>query len=192
MADPNSMGTTSGNGHMPGNGALPHAMEVLRESVNQPRKNGDASGDKSFKVGDANGKSAPPESQVGVAAMHKTVEAMTTNAEQAGNLGRHGFAAIAKSSQIWTSGLQDMSRLMADAAQAYVDSAMSTWGAMSNVKTVKELMELQTNLIRTSLERAMADTSKLTSFSMKLAEESMEPVTARMRVTAETLTHPTV
>lgn len=100
--------------------------------------------------------------------------------------------AIMASSHIWTSGCQAIGQTMAASAQAQLERNLSTWKAMTSVKSVKEAMELHTQLTRTSVENVVAVTGKLAEASMKLAEQTMEPMTARMTLAAEKLSPPTI
>jgi len=99
--------------------------------------------------------------------------------------------AMMKFGRIWVAGLQDMSKTMTVAAQSHLDDAFSNWKALSGVKTLSEAIALQTGFARTSLEKAVAETTSLTSASIKLAEASLTPLSTWMTSTAEKFTqHP--
>jgi phasin family protein len=100
--------------------------------------------------------------------------------------------AIMASSHIWTSGCQAIGQTMAASAQAHLERNLSSWKAMTSVKSVKEAMELHAQLTRASVENVVAATGKLAEASMKLAEQTMEPMTARMTLAAEKLSPPTI
>jgi phasin family protein len=109
----------------------------------------------------------------------KTAEQMTAFSQ--GN-----FEAMVKSSQILATGFSDMSKLMAASARANMDETMATFKAMTTVKSVKEAMELQTGFARTAMEKAVAESTKLTEHSLKLAEQAMAPISARVNAAVET------
>jgi len=111
-------------------------------------------------------------------------KAMKT-AEEMVSFGQGNLEALVKCSQIWAAGVQDLSKQFAASAQAQVDQTMATWKALAGVKSLKEAMELHTTLARSSVEKAVAETSKLTDASMKLAEQTFAPLTARMSLAAE-------
>ena len=111
-------------------------------------------------------------------------KAMKT-AEEMVSFGQGNLEALVKCSQIWAAGVQDLSKQFAASAQAQVDQTMATWKALAGVKSLKEAMDLQTTLARSSMEKAVAETSKLTDASMKLAEQTFAPLTARMSLAAE-------
>ncbi|MBN8892092.1 MAG: hypothetical protein BGP12_19470 [Rhodospirillales bacterium 70-18] len=107
------------------------------------------------------------------------------SAEDMVSFGQGNVEAFVKSSQIWAAGVQDLSKAMAATAQAQMDAAMSTMKALAGVKSLKDAVELQTSLTRSSVEAAMAETGKLTDASMKLAEQALAPITARVTLAAE-------
>ncbi len=96
------------------------------------------------------------------------------------------FEAMIKSGQIWAAGVQEIGKQVAATAQAHYDESMSAFKAMTSVKTLKEAFDLQTSLARTSMEKAVSETGRLTDASLKLAEEAIAPLTARMTLAVET------
>jgi phasin family protein len=93
--------------------------------------------------------------------------------------------AVVKSGQIWAAGVQDLSKTFAATAQAQIDEALAAVKALAGVKSLKDAVDLQTNLAKSSLEKAVAETSKLTEASLKLAEQAWAPVTARVTLAVE-------
>ena len=51
--------------------------------------------------------------------------------------------AMVKSGQIWAAGVQDISKQIAATAQASFDETMSTFKALSSVKSLKDAFDLQ-------------------------------------------------
>ncbi len=50
------------------------------------------------------------------------------------------------------------------------------------MKSVKEAIELQTTYSKTAVAKALAESTKMTEASMKLTEQALAPITARMAV----------
>ena len=107
------------------------------------------------------------------------------SAEEFVSFSQGNFDAMMQASQIWAAGVQDLGRAMTATAQAQMEAAMGTMKAFSGVKSLKEAMDLQTTLARSSLETAVSETGKLTDASMKLAEQAMAPITARVTLAVE-------
>lgn len=106
-------------------------------------------------------------------------------AEELMSFGQGNLEAMVKSSQIWAAGVQDIGKQVAASAQAQVDQTMATLKALATAKSLKEAIELQSSLARASVEKAVAETGKLTDASMKLAEQTLAPLTARVSLAAE-------
>ena len=111
-------------------------------------------------------------------------KAMKT-AEEMMSFGQGNLEAVVKSSQIWAAGMQDIGKQMAASAQAQMDQTMATLKALAAVKSFKEAVELQSSLARSSVEKAVTETGKLTDASLKLAEQTLAPITARVTLAAE-------
>ena len=93
--------------------------------------------------------------------------------------------AVVKSSQIWTAGVQDLSKQVAATAQATFDETLANFKALTSVKSLKDAFELQASFARAAMEKAMAESGKLTDASFKLTEQTLAPITARVSVAVE-------
>lgn len=99
--------------------------------------------------------------------------------------GQGNVEAVLKSSQILATGLQDLAKQFAATAQAQMDETTAHIKALSSVKSVKEAVELQTAITKTAIEKALAETGKITDASMKLAEQVSAPLAARVTLATE-------
>ena len=115
------------------------------------------------------------------ATMDKTIK----SAEEITAFGQANVEAFLKSGQIWAAGVQDLGKTIAATAQAQIEATMSSFKALTGVKSFKEVVDLQSSKARTSLEAAVAETGKLADASLKLAEEALAPITARVNVAVE-------
>src|SRR5271157_1194808 len=113
-------------------------------------------------------------------------------AEEFVSFNQGNLEALIKSGQILATGMQDLGKQVAATAQARLKESMATFKALGSVKSVKEAIDLQTTYARSSIEKAMADTSKLTDASFKLAEQAIAPLTARVTLAVEKLSSKTV
>ncbi len=107
------------------------------------------------------------------------------SAEDLVSFSQGNVEAVVKSGQIWAAGVQEFTKSFATLAQAQMDQTVSVWKAMSGVKSLKDAMDLQSNLARSTVEAAMNETGKLTDASMKLAEQTFAPITARVTLAVE-------
>ena len=74
---------------------------------------------------------------------------------------------------------------MAATAQASFDETMSTFKALTAVKSLKDAFDLQASLARATMEKTLAESGKLTDASFKLTEQTMAPITARVTLAVE-------
>lgn len=110
------------------------------------------------------------------------------SAEEFVAFGQGNVEAFVKSGQIWASGLQDLSKHFAASAQASIDETVAGVKALSSVKSFKEAVDLQSAMTKTAMEKLMAETGKLSDASMKLAEQAIAPLTARVTLATEKFT----
>jgi phasin family protein len=113
------------------------------------------------------------------------VEKAMKTAEEFVAFSQGNLEAVMKSSQIWATGVQDLSKHIAAAAQASLDESMSAFKALTSVKSLKDAFELQSSFARSALEKSLSESGKLTDASFKLTEQTLAPITARVTVAVE-------
>jgi phasin family protein len=114
-----------------------------------------------------------------------TVETFTKTTGKITSFGQGNVEAIMKSGQVWAAGCQDISKALAVTAQAQFDLTMSTWRALISGKSLKDVMEMRASVPQASFEKVLAETGRITDASVKLAEEAMAPIAARIAVALE-------
>ena len=119
------------------------------------------------------------------AKMKEGVEKAMKTAEELVAFSQGNVEAMMKAGQIWATGVQDLSKHIAAAAQASLDESMSAFKALTSVKSLKDAFELQSSFARAALEKSLAESGKLTDASFKLTEQAMAPITARVTVAVE-------
>ncbi len=117
--------------------------------------------------------------------MKEGMEKAMKTAEELVTFGQGNMEAFVKSGQIWAAGMQDISKQVAATAQASLEQTLSTFRAMTGVKSLKDAMELQTTYARSTLEKTVSESGRLTDASMKLAEQAIAPITARVTLAVE-------
>jgi phasin family protein len=114
------------------------------------------------------------------------MKTMMKSTEDLVAFGQANLEAFMKSGQIWSAGVQELTKQMATSAKASFEESVSTFKAISTAKSVKEAMDLQSTFAKAALEKAMAESNKLTDASIKLTEQTLAPITARVTVAVET------
>ena len=101
------------------------------------------------------------------------------------SFGQGNVEAFVRSSQILATGMQDMGKQMAATAQSSMEEMMATIRAMAGVRSIKDAMDMQTTLARTTVEKAMAQTSQVAETGLKLAEQAIAPIAGRVTLAVE-------
>lgn len=112
------------------------------------------------------------------------VKAMKTS-EDLVAFSQGNFEAFVKAGQIFTSGIHGISKHIASSTQASVEETVALTKALAGVKSVKEAVDLQTGYARSVVEKAVAETGKVTDASLKLTEQTIAPLTARVTLAVE-------
>ena len=115
----------------------------------------------------------------------ESMDKVSKTAEEAFAFSQGNIEAFTRSGQIWSAGLQDLSRQFAATVQASIEETMDKFRALTSAKSIKDAIDLQSGLVRTSAEKAVAETSRLTTASIKLTEEALAPLAARVSLAAE-------
>lgn len=95
--------------------------------------------------------------------------------------------AFVASSQILTKGIEALSKELAAFTQAQYEQSVATTKALFAVKSVKELVDLQTEYAKSSFDAFVAEATKVSETGFKVANEAAEPLTARVNATVEKL-----
>jgi phasin family protein len=114
------------------------------------------------------------------------MEKVVKTAEEFVAFGHGNVEAIVKSSQIWAAGVQDLSKQLAANAQAQFDETMSVFKTMTSLKSLKDIFELQSTYAKAALEKTVSESGKLTDASLKLTEQALAPIAARVTSAVET------
>ncbi len=117
--------------------------------------------------------------------MKKGITKTMKTAEEVVAFSQGNVEALIKSGQIWSTGLQDISKQMASSMQASYEEAMSAFKALTSVKSLKEAVDLQVGLARSAVEKSVTESSKYTDASFKLAEQALAPISSRVTLAVE-------
>ena len=128
----------------------------------------------------------PAPIEAATVSVEQPMEKVVKTAEDFVAFGQGNIEAFVKSSQIWSAGVQDLSKQVAATAQAQMDETMSVFKAIAAVKSFKDMFELQSAFAKSALEKTMAESGKLTDASLKLTEQTIAPIAAHMTIAVET------
>jgi len=107
------------------------------------------------------------------------------NYEDLLQFGKENVEAVVASGSIVVKGVQDLSHSLVVLAQASMDEQVAAGKALIGAKSLKEVIDLSSSMAKTNFEKLMAEGTKLTQISTKLAEEAFSPLSSRMSAAVE-------
>jgi phasin family protein len=120
----------------------------------------------------------------------KATEGLFKAAEEAAEFGRGNAEAVAKATQLYVAGVQDLGKQTFAMLQSLSDHAIDSAKALSGVKSLKDVADLQASYARAAMEKTFSDSAKLQEAALKLAELSFAPLSARMTLAVEKMSKP--
>jgi phasin family protein len=99
--------------------------------------------------------------------------------------GQRNLEALTKCTQIWTAGVQDLTKQAATSFQGSVEEAVGVVKKLGTVKSLKEAIDLQSGFVRTTLERLVSESGRFAEASVRLTEQALAPVAERLSLIGE-------
>lgn len=98
--------------------------------------------------------------------------------------------AFIQANQVLAKGFEAISKEMISLTQASMESAAAAAKAVFQAKTFKDVVELNTDYTKTSFDKFVSNSTKLSELSVKVATDAFAPVTARVNVAVEKILKP--
>ncbi len=98
--------------------------------------------------------------------------------------------AVVKSSTIFVKGFQDVSKSIFALTQLSFEEGVAMSKTLLGAKTIQDVVEVQSALVKTSFDKAMLEGGKLSEMSIKVAEEAFAPINDRMSVAMQKVMKP--
>ncbi len=122
--------------------------------------------------------------------VEKASSSMFQGYDEVATLGKDNIDAYVQSSTLFAKAVEAMSKELMSFAQLSVDTSVANTKALFGAKTVRELIDLQADFSRSGFDSFVTESAKLTELSMTLANETIEPIQARMNANVEKLMKP--
>lgn len=108
--------------------------------------------------------------------------------EEVNQLGKENVEAFVKSSQILAKAAEEMGKAISTFAQSSMELNQQAGQALLGVKSVQDLVEVQAELARSSMDHMIAGASKISDMAVKVANEAFEPIQHRVSQAIEKAT----
>ncbi|AVM75201.1 phasin family protein [Magnetospirillum gryphiswaldense] len=100
--------------------------------------------------------------------------------------------AVVASSEVLSQGLQNLGNTVYGLAQQSVDEGVALSKQLMAAKTMRELIDLQSAQVKAQLDRLLTEAPRLGDLSVKLVEDAVAPLNARVKAVVEKFTKPGV
>jgi hypothetical protein len=112
-------------------------------------------------------------------------EAFSKASNAAVQFGHGNLEAVAQSTQIYLTGMQDLSRQYVTAVQGLMQHALEGSKAFAGATSLKDAMVVQSDLTRASVQLALGEGAKLQHAALKLTQRACAPLTQRATAALE-------
>lgn len=110
--------------------------------------------------------------------------------ENVAGLGKDNAEAVVKSSAILAKGMETISSRWMELAKASFDDSVAASKALMSCKSMKDFVDVQGTLVRTSIDKVVSESAAITEMSTKVATEAMAPIASRVNAAIETFAKP--
>jgi phasin family protein len=119
--------------------------------------------------------------------VEKANQAMIKTAEEMQKLSKENLEACIQASQIIAKGMQELGREWTAYMQESLERSAAAAKALMAARSFQEVVSLQSDWVKASLDKLVAETTKLSERTVKVTNEAMEPISARLSVAADKL-----
>ena len=110
--------------------------------------------------------------------------------DEMADFGKGTIDAVVASTNIFAKGTEVFGKELAAFAQASVESNMATAKKLFTAKNPQEVLDLQGKWAKESFDTLLSETTKLQDLSVKIANESSAPISARVNAAVEKMAKP--
>ncbi len=110
--------------------------------------------------------------------------------EDAAKFNKENLDAFVVASTTYAKGVESVSKSWAAFAQETFEASANVAKAMLGAKTLKEAVDLQTDFAKTTFDKFVAEGTKASESSIKVTNEALEPINARVNVAVEKMLKP--
>lgn len=103
---------------------------------------------------------------------------------------KENVEAVVRAGSIYAKGVEELGRAVVTLTQTQVESTVAAAKAAMGCTTLRQIVDLNTDLAKTSFDKIVAEGSKLSEMSMKVANEAFQPIQARVNVAVEKFAKP--
>ncbi|MGE4281186.1 MAG: phasin family protein [Magnetospirillum sp.] len=123
---------------------------------------------------------APVAASVAVPSLDEISGKALKSYEDASAVAKDALDAVVASSEVLSQGLQYLGDTVYGLTQQSIDDGIEAGKQIMAAKTLRELVDLQSSLAKTQLDRLLAEGPRLGDLSVKLVEDTVAPLSASL------------
>jgi len=120
----------------------------------------------------------------------KAASAACVGYEEFAAFGKDNLDAVVKASTVLVKGFETLGKEFASYNQSSIEKGVANAQALFGVKTLRELVELQSEIAKETFETFMEQSSRFGELSVKVANEAMSPLHEQVNVAVEKMLKP--
>jgi phasin family protein len=122
--------------------------------------------------------------------LEKAASAAAQGYEEFTAFGKDNMDVMVKASTLLVKGFEDLGKEVATYGQASVERSVTNLQAMFGIKTLRELIDLQTEQTKETFDSLIEEGTKIGEMSTKVANEAFGPIQAQVSAAVEKLLKP--
>ena len=122
--------------------------------------------------------------------LEKATNAAFAGYDELTALGKENLDAVVKASTVLVKGFETLGREAASYGQASIEKSVANAQAIFGAKTLRELVELQSEFAKEAFDSWVEQGTKMGELSMKVANEAFGPIQEQVQLAVEKLLKP--
>jgi len=123
--------------------------------------------------------------------IEKANQQISSHLQDAASFSRNNVDAAVQAVTVVAEGIKDVHETLFNSIQQSLQNAASTGKAMMGVKSLRDLMELQTEYVKSTFDTLMADGTKISEIAVRCSSQAAEPISARVSEVVEKVSNRT-
>ena len=122
--------------------------------------------------------------------VEKTSSAVFQGYDEISAINQQNIDAMVKSSTIFAKGFEEISKEFFSFTQTALEMNVANTKALLGAKSIKDVVDLQSEIARKSFGSALAESAKLTEMSVEVSNKAFKPLQDQVNVTVEKMSKP--
>ena len=111
--------------------------------------------------------------------LEKVSEVFVNNFDEMSVMKKESFDALVKSGEVLTKGTESLGKAFFDCVQVSAEASFEKSKAMMAAKTVKDFVDIQSDIARTNFDNMLSESTRLSEMSIRVANEAFDPLKAQ-------------